>query len=403
VSTRCRSHTRTIFVTAMAVFAIAVAPNTFAQSGAPSRRIVELPDGPTWTVLLENALTTAASQYDPKLPAISLEQWLWSTLAPVAEVPYRRLVDWRMLPCSDPHSETGDMFANLCAMGTVKLSPDRNIQILITVAEADRSITTGVVPLRPTRPSLRDIYIERVNGVADSLDVPTLSDLMQQLTTPFERWPTVDFETTTTWTPPHPAPGDTVRFSIAVRNTSKRTADRAAIDILISPCCSNASEVRHESLQYLKAGQTAYIEAAIPLPEGMAMVAVSVKPRPGHKTVRESDPYKKPSVTPVGYPMTMTAPFTPVITVSCANAPMPASSSCVVSATLSGVPVPAANITITAWDWGDGTAGATGAGFVKQSHPYAAPRAAGGHHVTVSASVPGGSAVGTGTGTAILR
>ena len=56
----------------MAVFAIAAAPNTFAQSGVSSRRIV-LPDGPTWMALLENALTTAASQYDSKLPAISLE------------------------------------------------------------------------------------------------------------------------------------------------------------------------------------------------------------------------------------------------------------------------------------------------------------------------------------------
>jgi len=119
--------------------------------------------------------------------------------------------------------------------------------------------------------------------------------------------------------------------------------------------------------------------------------------------VRESDPNKRDSVTPVGYPMNWTALFTPVITVSCAKSTMPASTSCVVSATLSGIPVPAANITITAWDWGDGTAGATGAGFVNQSHPYAASRAAGGHHVTVSATVPGGSAVGTGTGTAVVR
>ena len=385
------------------MFAIAVAPSTFAQGGVPSGRIVELPDGPTWTALLENALTTSASQYDPKLPAISLEQWLWSTLAPVVEVPYRRLVDWRMLPCSDPRSETGDVFSNLCAMGTVKLSTDRNIQIVITVAEADRSITTGLVPLRPTRPSLRDVYIERVNGVADSFDVPTLSDLLPQLTTPFEQWPTVDFETTTTWTPPNPAPGDTVRFSIAVRNTSKRTADRAAIGILISRCCSKAKDVRHESLQYLGAGQVVRIEVAIPLPGGKAMVMVSVKPGPSYKVVRQSDRNKYAAQTPVGYPMTMTAPFTPLITVTCANATMPASSSCVVSAALSGTPVPAANTTITAWDWGDGTAGATGAGFVNQSHTYAATRAAGGHHVIVSATVPGGSVVGTGTGTAVVQ
>jgi len=226
---------------------------------------------------------------------------------------------------------------------------------------------------------------------------------MQQLTTPFEQWPTVDFETTTTCTPPNPAPGDTVRCRIAVRNAGKRTADRAEIRILISPCCSNANDVRHESRQYLEVGQTVHIEAAIRLPEGMGMVVVSVRPAASYKIVRESDPNKRDSVTPVGYPMNWTAPFTPVVTVSCAKSTMPASTSCVVSATLSGMPVPAANITITAWDWGDGTAGATGVGFVDQSHPYAAPRAAGGHHVTVSATVPGGSAVGTGTGAAIVR
>src|SRR5580765_6123831 len=97
------------------------------------------------------------------------------------------------------------------------------VQIVIKVADAVRSGTTGGLRWRPTQPSLRDLYIERLKGTArlDSLDVPTLGSLAQMLNIPFEQWPTMEFESTITWDPPTPVPGDTVRFNITVRNTGK--------------------------------------------------------------------------------------------------------------------------------------------------------------------------------------
>ena len=59
--------------------------------------------------------------------------------------------------------------------------------------------------------------------------MPTLGALPQLLDTPFEQWPTVDFESTITWNPPNPAPGETVRFSISIRNTGQ-TVGRPCLD-----------------------------------------------------------------------------------------------------------------------------------------------------------------------------
>ena len=150
---------------------------------------------------------------------------------------------------------------------------------------------------------VQDLYVERLNGSTrvDSLDVPALGDLSQLLDTPFEDWPTVDFESTVTWDPPNPAPGATVRFSIVVRNTGKRAANRACIKILISPCCARV-EARHEWFPLIAPGQSVRVEVAVPLPEGKAMAVVSVKPWLGYKMMRESDPDKIPTAVPVGYP-----------------------------------------------------------------------------------------------------
>jgi len=98
----------------------------------------------------------------------------------------------------------------------------------------------------------------------------------------------------------------------------------------------------------------------------------------------------------------------PVITVNCGTATLGATppanrTTCNVSATLGGTPIQANLITITAWGWGDNTAGATGTGAVIQSTTYTATSGAGGYHVVVSATVPGGSGAGIGTGIAVVQ
>ncbi len=306
-------YTRTVFGTAIAAFVIARATSTIAQDvrDVPWWHELEMPDGPTQASFLETAQAMPASAFDPQLPAIPLERWLWLTLAPVVEVLHPQLVEWRVNTCLDPRSEIPDLGSQLCAEGTVRLSAERNVRIVITIAEGVRN-PPGRPQYLPTGPSLRDVYIERLKESRrlDSLDVPTLGGLPQLLKVPFEKWPAVNFESTITWDPPNPAPGDTVRFSISIRNTGPRSVDRALVNIMIGRCCDNVT-VRHEYAPRLVAGQSARIDGAVLLPEGRAIATVSVKPLQRDKVVRESDPDKRPTEAFVGYPPSMGQPGRP--------------------------------------------------------------------------------------------
>jgi hypothetical protein len=244
-----------------------------------------------------------ASVFDPTLPAIPLDAWLWLTLAPAVEALRPQMVEWGLSFCLDRHSAIPGPGPELCAEATVHVSPEKNVQIVIAVADAVRNVITGRLRWRRTQPSLRDVYIERLKGTAriDSLDVPTLGALPPLLNAPFAQWPTVDFESTITWDPSNPVPGETVRFTITVRNAGKRSVDRSLIRILIAPCCANA-DVRHDWFPRIAAGQSVRLDVAVPLPEGMAVAIVSVKPWQGDKTVRESNGNKDPISALVGYP-----------------------------------------------------------------------------------------------------
>jgi hypothetical protein len=231
--------------------------------------------------------------------------WLLSTFAPVVEPVRPPRVEWRVSFCADTISEIPHASSpELCVEGTVALSAEKNVKMAIAVADAVRGSTTGRLRWRPKLPSVKEVYLERLKDSVriDSLDVPTLGALPQLLDAPFEEWPTVDFESTITWDPQKPVPGQKTRFSISIRNTGKRSVDRACIEVLISPCCATAGEVRHESCPRIAAGWSARAEIAVPLPEGRALAFVSVKPFEGYKRVRQSNGDKPPTVVPVGYP-----------------------------------------------------------------------------------------------------
>jgi hypothetical protein len=306
VNIDCGRYRRTVLVTAIAAFAIAVAPSTNAQDlhGVPWWNEIQQLDDATQASLLENVQATLVSEFDATLPAISLERWLSTTLSPVVEVINPQLVEWEPTICLDRYSTIPRSGPELCVQATVRLSADRNVQIVIVMAEADRHATTGRPEWRTTRPSLRDVYIERLEGSTrfDSLDVPSLGALPQMLNTPFAEWPMVDFETTVTWDPPNPAPGDNVRFSISVRNTGRRSLDRAQVDIAITPCCANA-DVRQQWFPRVAAGQSVRVGGTIFLPEGKAMGSVTVGPWQGHyKRVRDLDPDRPSAWVTVGFP-----------------------------------------------------------------------------------------------------
>jgi hypothetical protein len=263
------------------------------------------PDPAMQALLIRAVQGTPASALDPSLPAVALDEWLRVTLSPVVEHLPARPVDWQLGFCLDRRSAFPGPAPELCAHGTVALSADRRLRMEIAVAEAIRSRSTNRPYWRQQAPSLRDVYIERVDGLTrvDSLDVPSLSPgtLLRLRILPFDQWPAAAFESTIAWDPPDPAPGGEVKFSISVRNTGARSIDRAWISILISACCSG-TEVRHEWFPRIAAGESVRVEASLPLPEGTALAMLSVRPWQGDKIVRESNPGARPTVASVGVP-----------------------------------------------------------------------------------------------------
>jgi|SRR3954468_963741 hypothetical protein len=304
---RARS-TRAVFVIGITVIAITRAPQAVAQSPSDRAWWGETPGPPAamQAALIHTVQTTPANALDPSLPPIALDEWLWVTLSPVVEHLPARLVDWQLGFCLDRRSALPGPAPELCAHGTVALSADRHLRIEIAIAEAVPPRSAGRASWRQEAPSLRDVYIERLDGATrvDSLDVPSLSQgtLRQLRMLPFDQWPTAAFESTIAWDPPDPGPGGgDVKFSISVRNTGTRSVDRAWISILISPCCSG-TEVRREWFPRIAAGESVRLEAAVRLPEGQALAMLSVRPWQGDKIVRESNPGGKATVASVGAP-----------------------------------------------------------------------------------------------------
>ena len=292
---------RITWISAFAACVIAIAAAASAQDGpAPWWSRLQVPNARVLAVLLDRVQHTPASAFDPGLPQVPLESWLFDALAWRAEVVRARFVDWSVSFCGgyaegeNPSIVTASG-PELCAEGTVQFSGERSIHLVVKVADAVRDELTW----RPIVPSLREIYIERMNGLSriDSLDVPKIGDLPDMLQLPFDQWPQIDFDTTITWDPPKPLPGQSVRFSVLVRNTGKRSADRAWITLKIGPCCDNHLEVNRDWFPKIAPGGSARVDWEVPLPQGRGFVIVSVKPGPSAKKV----PYraKDPSVVMV--------------------------------------------------------------------------------------------------------
>jgi len=256
-------------------------------------------------MLLRSVLATPASTFDGKLPPIRLDDWLFVTLASRVEVLRSPMVDWSVTFCGgyargrNPSIITASG-PELCAKGSIRVSSERNVHLVVLVGDTVR----GASGWRPTSPSLRDVYIERVKGLSptDSLDVPELGGLLDLLQTPFDEWPKLDLKTEVVWDPPKPLPGDIVRFSISVRNTGRRSANRAWVQILIAPCCDNKLEVRRDWFPYIPAGQSVRADIEVSLPEGRALASVSVDHGPGDKRVHLAAPDAQPTLVVVGYP-----------------------------------------------------------------------------------------------------
>jgi hypothetical protein len=281
------------WISAFAACAIAIAAGVSAQD-KPDLWFeqMRLPSPEAQAILLDRVQQIPASAFDPGLPPTPLETWLFITLSPHAQVVNARFVDWLVFFCGPyaPGENPSIVLAGgpeLCAIGTVQFSAERIVKLVVKVADAVRENMSW----RPVFPSLKDVYVERIESPnrptrIDSLDVPKLGDLLEMLQLPFDKWPQVDFDTAITWDPPRPQPGRSVRFSLWVRNTGKRTADRAWITLWVAPCCDPKREVHRDWTPKLAPGESVRVDWEFPLPEGMAFASVSVRPSPSRKMVR---------------------------------------------------------------------------------------------------------------------
>jgi len=251
--------------------------------------------------LIQAAATVPASAFDPNLPSIPLDAWLFLTLAPRVSVPSSPFVDWRTTFCDDPRRAAPGPGPESCVEGTVHLTPDRDVHIIIGVADPVPNPRPGLNVWRRKTPGLRDVYIERVDGTSyrDSLDVPTLAALPDMLSTPFDRWPPADFDAAVSWTPRRPMPGDTVLFRFVVRNTGLRYVRRADVQIAITP--RGGDEFRRDWFPHLGPGESTALEVSLPLPDGIAWASIDVTPSQ-IKPVRDASPNRHATIACVGCP-----------------------------------------------------------------------------------------------------
>lgn len=301
MNTRGGLGLRVISVTAAVAFAIAMGPAAAAQDQEVPAwpRAMHGPDDRLTTVILQRVRATLASAFDSKLPPIPLDDWLFVTLAPAVDVVRTQFADWSVTFCEDRRSAIPGPGPELCAEATVPISNEKHVRIVIAVAGLGGNSTPGREWLL-TRPSVRDVYIERLKGLAavDSLDVPSLGDLVKLLPLPVDEWPAIEFDTRITWTPERPAPGDTVRFSFWVGNTGKRSASRASVQVLVAPCCDN-TEVRRDWFPEIPAGRWVRLDVDAALPEAMAMALMHVTLGPSLKPARPSTRTEKDQVVSI--------------------------------------------------------------------------------------------------------
>jgi hypothetical protein len=230
--------------------------------------------------LVDRARGTPTTLLDPRLPEMTFAQWLYRALQLELARPYEYFADWSLAFCDERASAFPRAGPDLCVEVSVPVQDDRVVKVMIAVAEGQT--VNGQTGWQEIVPVIHDVYIERMEGpvhVIDSLDVGTLADLPERLRLPFKQWPTIDLKSAIVWSPKTPAPGDVVRFTIAVANAGRRDADRAAVSILIGIPQADGEElkeIRREWFPRVAAGTEQRLDISATLPRGDAMVSVHV-------------------------------------------------------------------------------------------------------------------------------
>jgi hypothetical protein len=279
---------RAILVSTVTALTIGTGALAMPQQPPPKPRPVYGPNRALQASVVRNVRAMPASMLDSNLPAMPLDLWLFTTLAPHVEIARASLADWHVTMCEDPEAPVPGAGPILCVEVEIPVTLEKTVHLVVVAGEFVWTATPGLARWQQTAPSLREVYIDGLDGntVVDSLDVPTLGALEASLRRPRDQWPTNDLQTEITWTPSNALPGDIARVTIEVANKGRRSVDRAFVSILIAPCCPG-DEVRRDWFPRVAAGESVQLTVSLPL--GEASTLVSAMARPAHSPKRVVD------------------------------------------------------------------------------------------------------------------
>lgn len=241
---------------------------------------LELPTDDAEAALQSYLQKVLASALDPALPPLEIDRWLTEALWPhVADAGKAK---WILDQCEDLIADVPRYSPELCAAKTLPLPDDRSLTSIGDWLQGSDGRSGWVV--HP--PSVRDLYI---GARSNSLDIRSLSELRTGIDLPVERWPNVEFEVAVNASPLRATPGDLVTFTIQVRNTGKRDAQRAEVHFSVS---TEGKMYEYLWFPSVPAGRSVAVEHAVRLPDGRGTLQASVLPHSttNSKPFKEADP-----------------------------------------------------------------------------------------------------------------
>jgi hypothetical protein len=248
-----------------------------------------LPDVDEERAILAYVRNTPAFNLDAALPPLELDQWLTATL--LSYNMHAAPVEWQLDRCEDFTSDLpGYSSSELCVEATsanISQSEEKTLTLILAVGvwwQASDGRSEWVV--RP--PAIRDLFIQTDTN---SLDIRSLSELTTAFNLPVDRWPTVELEVAVDASPLRALPGEIVTFTIQVRNTGKRDAQRAEITFFAS-VGDTPDDLKRSDFQWfpaIAAGGRVAVELPVALPEGRGVFHASVDAFRSRKRFKERD------------------------------------------------------------------------------------------------------------------
>ncbi len=296
---------RAIFVSTLTAVIVGLSPIASAQEPPrpPKPQPTYGPNLRTQASVTRNVRGMPASGLDPALPPVPLDHWLLTTVAAHLAVARASFADWGTTMCDDRESEIPGPGPLLCVDIEIPIDLERTAHVIVATGEFVWS-SPGRARWEERPAYLYDVYVAAHGGGQpdNTLAVPSLGELDASLRVPRKDWPPSDLQTTISWSPETPQPGDIVKITIEVSNKGKRSVDRVHVNILVGPCCPN-EEIRRDWFPRIAAGEAARLTASVRFPDGFGMVVATARPAQSPKRVVDKDEAtKQPTVVMIGRP-----------------------------------------------------------------------------------------------------